>query len=102
MSKVDVKKIIKGEFSYKELPMAAMIIPSPTSPTYKTGIWRTTKPVIDRSKCTKCLLCWVYCPDMAIKRKEDDSVEIDYDYCKGCGICAETCPTKAISMVEEV
>ncbi|MFZ8855432.1 MAG: 4Fe-4S binding protein, partial [Thermofilaceae archaeon] len=37
----------------------------------------------------------------AIKRREDDSVEIDYDHCKGCGICANECPVKAIAMVEE-
>ena len=102
MSKINVKKILKGEFTYKTLPMAAMISPTPTSPEYKTGIWRTVRPEIDYSKCTKCLLCWVYCPDMAIRREEDNSVKINYDYCKGCGICADVCPTKAISMMDEV
>jgi len=46
-------------------------------------------------------MCWVHCPEPAIKRLEDDKVEIDYDYCKGCGICAEVCPVKAITMVME-
>ncbi|MGI5892351.1 MAG: 4Fe-4S binding protein [Bacillota bacterium] len=63
-----------------------------------TGSWRFYRPVIDREKCAKCLLCWVYCPDAVIDR---DSLEIKYQYCKGCGICAEECPAKAISMVRE-
>lgn len=63
----------------------------------KTGTWRTFKPVLDNEKCTKCLLCWFYCPDGSIKRGE--RIEIDYDYCKGCGICANVCPVKAIEMV---
>lgn len=102
MSGVDVERIVKGKFTYKDLLMAAMIAPTPTSPAYKSGMWRTSRPVIDQSKCIRCLMCWVFCPDMSIKRGEDDSVEVDYDYCKGCGICVEVCPVKAISMVEEV
>ena len=67
----------------------------------KTGSWRTFRPEVDYSKCTRCTICWVYCPDAAITRREDDSPEIDYDYCKGCGICANECPTKAIAMKRE-
>ena len=66
----------------------------------KTGFWRTFKPIIDREKCIKCLLCWLYCPEGAILRTDDD-ITIDYDYCKGCGICANECPKKAIKMVLE-
>ena len=63
--------------------------------------WRTFKPVLDPKKCTKCLRCWISCPDLAIIRKKDNSVEVNYDYCKGCGICANECPSKAIEMVKE-
>lgn len=66
----------------------------------KTGTWRTFRPVRDRDKCTMCLLCWFYCPDGIISRKDGD-LEFDYDYCKGCGICAAVCPVKAIEMVRE-
>lgn len=100
MSEIDVKKIVKGEFSWKILPPAGMIM-VPTSLEYKTGTWRIEKPVIDQSKCIECLLCWIYCPDMSIKRIDDKRVEVDYEFCKGCGICAEVCPPKAIRMVEE-
>ncbi|NLL51596.1 MAG: 4Fe-4S binding protein [Peptococcaceae bacterium] len=63
-----------------------------------TGTWRTQRPVYDASLCNACLLCWLYCPEVAIS-KEDRT--IDYTYCKGCGICAAECPKKAIYMERE-
>lgn len=67
----------------------------------KTGDWRTFRPIIDESKCRRCLLCWVYCPEGCVERLEGDKIRIDLDYCKGCGICAHECPAKAIKMERE-
>ena len=67
----------------------------------KTGTWRIFRPILNKDKCVKCLRCWIFCPEGAIIRKEDDSVEIDYDYCKGCGICARECKVKALTMERE-
>ncbi len=64
-----------------------------------TGFWRGSRPVIDHDKCTRCSLCWLYCPDAVITR--DEKYDINYKYCKGCGICAEECPPRAIRMVDE-
>jgi len=83
---------------WKEIPIAA--IPFKTSLEFKTGDWRTFKPVIDYEKCTKCLTCWVYCPESSIEW-DGEKVYINYDFCKGCGICARECPVKAIEMVPE-
>jgi 2-oxoacid:acceptor oxidoreductase delta subunit (pyruvate/2-ketoisovalerate family) len=66
-----------------------------------TGDWRTFKPVIDQENCNKCGICWMFCPEGVIKKKDDDCFEIDYIYCKGCGICAKECPTKNIKMIRE-
>ncbi len=88
------------KLGWREVPPGGTISEAGSSARYKTGTWRTFKPVIDKGKCTKCLICWIYCPDMAVKRI-DDGVEIDYEYCKGCGICAAECPVKAIRMEEE-
>ena len=85
--------------SRKEMPITTLS--SPTVGVDKTGFWRTFRPILDYSKCTRCVLCWIYCPDAAITRQEDDSPKIDYDYCKGCVICANECPVKAIKMVRE-
>ncbi len=76
--------------------------------------WRTSKPVIDYLKCTRCSICWKFCPDVAIELVSNsefsapnerfgslEAPEINYAHCKGCGICAEECPFDAIEMVRE-
>ncbi len=67
----------------------------------ETGIWRVFRPVINKEKCVKCWLCWLYCQEEVISEGADGFPEIDYTYCKGCGMCANECPTKAIEMVPE-
>jgi pyruvate ferredoxin oxidoreductase delta subunit len=69
--------------------------------TGKTGNWRVFKPILDKSKCVKCLRCWIYCPEATIIRNKNDTIDIDYEYCKGCGICANVCKVKAIIMKRE-
>lgn len=66
-----------------------------------TGNWRTRRPVIVDSKCTKCNLCWLYCPEGTIVRVKGKIPVIDLNYCKGCGVCANECPSKAIEMEDE-
>jgi pyruvate ferredoxin oxidoreductase delta subunit len=85
---------------WKSIPIGGILLEPGSAMKYKTGDWRAFKPIIDQGKCINCLLCWIFCPDAAILRKEK-SVDVDYDYCKGCGICANECPVKAIMMVEE-
>jgi 2-oxoacid:acceptor oxidoreductase delta subunit (pyruvate/2-ketoisovalerate family) len=48
--------------------------------------------------CFRCDNCYGYCPDNAIIKHSDGSLEVNYDYCKGCGICASECPCGAIKM----
>lgn len=85
---------------WKSIPPAGILIEPGSAMRYKTGDWRAYRPIIDEEKCVNCLLCWIYCPDAAIKRGEE-KVSVDYEYCKGCGICANECPVDAIKMVEE-
>lgn len=84
----------------RDLPVTPLSFPKVGS-VGKTGFWRTFRPTIDYSKCTRCLLCWIFCPEGCIDRQEGDSPQIDYDYCKGCGVCANECPVKAIRMERE-
>ena len=89
---------------WKELPIGGVILEGGTAKKYKTGDWRSKRPVWDKDKCIQCLRCWIYCPDSSITLKDGKVVGIDLDHCKGCGICSEECPVKpvkAITMVPE-
>ena len=86
---------------WKEIPKGGLILEAGNSEKYETGSWRSLRPVRDESKCTNCLICWVYCPDSSIVVKDGKIKEIDYDHCKGCGICAAECPVNAIKMKDE-
>ena len=86
--------------NWEELPPIPISLPIDGS-IGTTGDWRTFRPVIDQEGCNKCGICWMYCPEGTIIKKEDGSFEIDMTYCKGCGICSKECPTKNIEMKRE-
>ena len=88
-------KKIKSKY---KLLIGAVIDEPGSSVKNKTGGWRTFIPIIDQEKCIKCGICWMDCPDMAIKKAVDGKFVIDYAFCKGCGICAKQCAPKAILM----
>lgn len=81
-----------------ELPLTAISFMTPEG--NETGEWRSQRPILDSEKCNRCGLCWMYCPDQAI-RPQVNSYSISYEYCKGCGVCATECPKGAISLVVE-
>ncbi len=103
-SKKKKKKRAKGAVKIiafkgvEDMPPCAISLAS--SRYNKTGKWRSIRPVIDKDKCTSCLLCWKFCPEACISVKNGIPV-IDYDYCKGCSICEEVCVKNAISLEEE-
>jgi pyruvate ferredoxin oxidoreductase gamma subunit len=73
-----------------------------TSELTRTGLWRTMRPVIDRSRCRGCWwICSTFCPDGAIRVDSEDKPQIDYAHCKGCMICLLQCPNHAIEAVSE-
>jgi len=90
---------------WKDLPAGAVLTEPGSAAGFKTGSWRTFRPLWLSENCIQCLFCWMYCPDMAVKVSGGKRQEFDYDFCKGCGICAKECPgkkgQKAIVMVEE-
>ena len=73
----------------------------------KNAGWRSMRPVLDEAACTRCLLCYMQCPDGTIYKVADEDARggirlaVDYDFCKGCGVCAKACRCGAISMVPE-
>ncbi len=76
----------------------SMILALGNSKIKRTGAWRASTPVIDYSKCTRCMICFIYCPDACISLDENLTPKIDYDNCKGCLICFTECPIKAIKV----
>ena len=86
---------------WHEILIGGMITDVGNSINYKTGDWRSYRPMWDDKKCNNCKVCWVYCPDGSITIKDGVMIGMDLEHCKGCGICAQECPQKAIKMVEE-
>lgn len=86
---------------FRALRPGAVVVPGERARPV-TGTWREgARPEVDLSQCIHCLLCWVYCPDLAIRVEDGHVATIDYEVCKGCELCAEVCPVDAIEMVTE-
>ncbi|MDG6997326.1 MAG: 2-oxoacid:acceptor oxidoreductase family protein [Nitrososphaerota archaeon] len=85
-----------------ENPQSQDIVSVGNSFAKRTGDWRIFRPTIDYDKCTACSICFAYCPESALKLRDDGKPEIDYDNCKGCLICYRECPPKAITIGREV
>ncbi|MGI6610264.1 MAG: 4Fe-4S binding protein [Limnochordia bacterium] len=94
---------IRPGAGWKELPWGGIIPAGGTSREFKTGGWRSNRPIWDSEKCISCMTCWLYCPDMAIQVENGKMIGINFDHCKGCGICAAVCPPRvnAITMEPE-
>jgi pyruvate ferredoxin oxidoreductase gamma subunit len=92
-------KVVEIEYENPEIstPVISFVA---NSYLKKTGTWRVFKPVINYQKCKSCRLCYVYCPESAIKWENNFPV-VDYENCKGCLICAQECPLKAIETTRE-
>lgn len=79
-----------------EAPVADVL-----SDTIRTASWRNLRPVLDRALCTRCAVCWKFCPDVAVSFDADGYPVFSEDHCKGCGICAVECPPGALEMAKE-
>ncbi len=93
-------KNINEKTKWQDLTIGLQIHEPATSKDFETGEWRTNTPIIDKDKCTDCLLCVPYCPDSCIPVANGKRQDFDLHHCKGCGICVKACPMGAISMKE--
>ena len=93
---------INKETPWQDLTPAGTIYDAGNSLEFKTGDWRSIRPVFLEEKCKQCGLCFAVCPDDAITvGKDQKRKDFNFDYCKGCGVCAKVCPFNAIEMKEE-
>jgi len=82
---------------YQDLTIGGNIYDAGNAKEFKTGDWRSQKPVWLPEKCTQCGLCFPVCPDDAIPvGKDQKRSDFNYDACKGCLVCMKVCPMKAI------
>ena len=90
------------DVTWQEISPGGMITESGNATKFKTGDWRSEKPIWIKENCKFCALCFPVCPDSSVIVNEEGNMQgFDYDHCKGCGVCAVTCPFKAIEMENE-
>ena len=94
--------MINKDSTWEELTPGGDIYEAGNAREFKTGDWRSMKPVFHKELCKQCGLCYAVCPDDSIPvGKDQNRGDFNYDYCKGCGVCAKVCPFGAITMEEE-
>jgi len=91
----------ENELTWKDLEIGCIVTEPGSSREYRTGDWRSQKPTYDFSKCIKCGLCQIYCPEGCIGQNAEGYFQANMYWCKGCGICSKECPTRVITMVNE-
>lgn len=91
----------EGEMTWRDFNVGCIVTEPGSAAAYRTGDWRSQRPTYNFSRCIKCGMCQLFCPEGCIKMNAEHCFEADLYYCKGCGICARECPTYTISMQEE-
>ena len=91
----------ESELTWKDLEVGCIVTKAGSAREYRTGDWRSQRPTYDFTKCIKCGVCQIYCPEGCISQRADGYFEANMFWCKGCGICGVECPTGVIKMVEE-
>ena len=89
------------ELTWRDIEIGGIVTEPGNASQYRTGDWRSQRPHYEFSRCIKCGICYVFCPEGCIGQRDDGCFEADLYYCKGCGICAQECPTRVITMMEE-
>ena len=89
------------ELTWKDLEVGCVVSEAGNASMYKTGDWRSMRPIVNKDHCIRCGVCFIFCPDMAVTKTDEGYFEADLYYCKGCGICAHECVTQCITMVQE-
>ena len=82
--------------SWKEITHGSHVFEAGNAANFKTGDWRSDKPVFIAEKCRQCLLCFPACADSAIILNDGKMEGFNFDFCKGCLVCKEVCPFNAV------
>ena len=88
--------------NFKQENVGCYLLETDKAQPYKPGTKPELRPVWDKDLCSRCALCYIYCPDASITRQEDGYFDADIKTCKGCGICHRECWFGAISLQEVI
>jgi len=89
------------KLTWKDLEIGSIVTEPGSAGLYQTGDWRSQRPSVNRKRCIKCGICYIFCPEGCIAQNDEGYFEANLFYCKGCGTCACECPTEAITMEQE-
>ena len=89
------------ELTWQDLEIGSIVLEPGSASQYQSGTWRSQRPTYTFSRCIKCGICQLFCPEGCVEQNAEGHFEANLFYCKGCGICSKECPTKVITMVEE-
>ena len=88
--------------SWKKMDHGSHVFTAGNAVEFKTGDWRSEKPIWLKDKCKQCMLCFPVCPESAIPVNAAGKIEgFDLDFCKGCLVCMAVCPFDAIEKEAE-
>jgi pyruvate ferredoxin oxidoreductase gamma subunit len=86
--------------TWKDLKVGCAVTEAGNTKLFRTGDWKSQHPVWDDSKCIKCGICSLFCPEGCISQNQEGYFRGNMYFCKGCGICSHECWPQAIKMVE--
>ncbi len=89
------------KMTWKDVEIGSIVTEPGSASQYQTGDWRSQRPSLNRKKCIRCGICYIFCPEGCITQNTEGYFESNLFYCKGCGTCACECPTQAITMEQE-
>ena len=52
--------------TWKDLEIGSIVTEPGNASQYQTGAWRSQRPIYDFTKCIKCGLCYLFCPEGCI------------------------------------
>ena len=65
----------ENELTWKDLEIGSIVTEPGNASQYKTGDWRSQRPVYDFNKCIKCAICALFCPEGCIETNEEGYFE---------------------------
>jgi pyruvate ferredoxin oxidoreductase delta subunit len=89
------------ELTVSEIPIGLVQTDYQSALKNHTGSWRSERPIWDETRCIKCGVCSLFCPEFCIKVDDQGYFHANLDYCKGCGVCYKECWTQCITLKQE-